>query len=158
MKFNFFKSGSKAASTSIQNTLLIDDNELDNFINQKIIEGSKFSEKINVFINGLKALDYIKSLVESKVSPNEKMPELIFLDLNMPIMNGFTFLNELHRLSEFYPEINQIKVAILSSSIYPEDIHRSSQDAYVIEFLHKPLTEMALDNLKKKYFVNEQSK
>ena len=70
--------------------MLVDDNDTDNFISKRIIEITKFSTNVIVKNSGKSALDY---LVENKEYP-EAIPDIIFLDINMPIVDGFVFLYE----------------------------------------------------------------
>ena len=77
--------------------MLVDDNEIDNIINEKIIEANSFADSILVFQTGQEALDYLKDNQN-----NEKdLPEIVFLDINMPIMDGFQFLEDFEKLDIF---------------------------------------------------------
>jgi CheY-like chemotaxis protein len=114
--------------------LLIDDNEIDNFINERMIISNDFAENIIVKTSSSSALDYLKD----RKNP---IPDIIFLDLNMPIMDGFAFLSAYDKLTEGYPELKQkAKIIVLSSSINPEDIDRASVNPYVYKYLNKPLS------------------
>lgn len=75
-------------------------------------------------------------------------PELIFLDLNMPVMGGWKFLEIF--TSEDYLEFNTIKVIILSSTIDPQDLAKAKTYSIVVDFLPKPITIGMLDYLKEK--------
>ena len=77
------------------------------------------------------------------------IPELIFLDLNMPVMGGWKFL-ELFT-SEHYSEFNNVKVIILSSTIDPQDLAKAKAFNMVADFLPKPITVGVLDYLKEKF-------
>lgn len=122
--------------------MLVDDNDTDNFISKRIIEITNFSEKVIVKNSGKSALDYLE---ENKETP-EQLPEIIFLDINMPIVDGFVFLYEYEKFS------NQIKdkcrVIILSSSDNKRDIDKIVNNDYVIKFVTKPLTEKTLEEIK----------
>jgi CheY-like chemotaxis protein len=74
-----------------------------------------------------------------------QIPDIIFLDLNMPVMNGWDFLE--HFSKEFYPQFNAIKVVILSSTIDPSDYLKAKQYEAVTHFLSKPLTVEMLQEL-----------
>lgn len=118
--------------------MLIDEDEIDNIINQKIIESNNFSEKVMVFQTGTEALDFLRS--NAKVAEN--LPDLIFLDINMPIMDGFQFLEEFEKLEA--PILNKSKIIMLSSSISPRDIDRAASNRFVKKYLNKPLNSRYL--------------
>lgn len=122
--------------------MLIDDNEIDNFISKRIIELSQFAKRVEVKDSGRSALEYLE---QHKEEP-DLLPELIFLDINMPIVDGFMFLYEL----ENFPKTVQkkCKVVILSSSDNKKDIDKIVSNDYVIKFITKPLTDQALSELK----------
>jgi CheY-like chemotaxis protein len=119
--------------------LLVDDNDIDNFINERIITSSFFSEKVIVKTSAQAALDFLKD----NASNSEVLPEIIFLDLNMPVMDGFAFLNEYEKLPDNVKK--STKIIVLSSSISPEDINRASTNPFVKKYLNKPLAEKYLE-------------
>ena len=119
--------------------LLIDDNDIDNFINEQMITTSHFSKIVTVKNSGEGALQFLRDHAQDL----ERLPEVIFLDLNMPAMDGFGFLAEYEKLSETVR--NFCKVVVLSSSISPEDINRASMNPYVLKYVNKPLGEKYLD-------------
>lgn len=122
-----------------KNVMLVDDNEIDNIINEKIIEANSFAEKILVFQTGQEALDYLK---ENQEKAND-LPEIVFLDINMPIMDGFQFLDDFEEFSTTVLE--KCKIIMLSSSISPKDIDRAASSKYVKKYLNKPLNARYLD-------------
>jgi CheY-like chemotaxis protein len=125
----------------VKKIMLVDDNDTDNFINKKIIEITKFSSDIVVKNSGKSALDY---LVEHQNDENS-LPDLIFLDINMPIVDGFIFLYEFEQLSDLLK--SKCKIAILSSSNNKQDIKRIIDNPFVISFITKPLSENSLKDL-----------
>lgn len=127
------------SSARFKRVLLIDDNEIDNFINERIITSSGFSEVCTVQTSTDSAIDYLKGLS----GQTDKLPEIIFLDLNMPGKDGFAFLEIFNGLDESIRITS--KVVVLSSSISPDDINRASSNAYVIRYLNKPLSEKYLE-------------
>ncbi|GAB4337066.1 MAG: response regulator [Flammeovirgaceae bacterium] len=131
-------------SKPVELVMLVDDNDTDNFINKRIIELTGFASSSNIIIknSGKSALEYL----QAEVNNQEKLPNLIFLDINMPIVDGFVFLYEFER----YPQQvkDKCKIAILSSSDNKRDIDKIVNNGFVIKFITKPLTEKALNELK----------
>lgn len=118
--------------------LLIDDNDIDNFINQRIITSFYFANTVIVKNSALGALEYLKKFTDN-------LPNIIFLDLNMPIMDGFGFLEEFHKLVAADEKYLQCKIIVLSSSMSPDDINKASINPYVHKYINKPLTESYLE-------------
>lgn len=120
---------------TIKHVLLIDDNAIDNYISKIILSNSGLAEKISVMNSAIDALEYLETL---KKSPDE-FPDTIFLDIQMPEMDGFGFLEV---FSEFPEDITaKTAVFMLSSSSDPKDIKRSTQYPAVKKFFNKPLSE-----------------
>lgn len=125
--------------------LLLDDNELDNFINRKTLEAVRFSDKIVVNNTAKNALDFLKSLHETGQKVQEAHPEVVFVDLNMPVMDGFQFLEA---MKETYPgNFDKTRIVILTSSLHETDKQRARKISESILFLNKPLTESMLMSL-----------
>lgn len=122
--------------------MLVDDNETDNFISKRIIEITKFAKNVVIKSSGKSALEYIGA---HRNDP-KKLPELIFLDINMPIVDGFVFLYEFEKFAEVVK--NKCRVIILSSSDNKRDIDKIVNNDHVIKFITKPLTEAALTEIK----------
>lgn len=128
----------KTNQARFRKVLLIDDNEIDNFINERMITSSLFALKVEVKNSADAALDYLRSL-----SDPADFPEIVFLDLNMPVKDGFGFLAEFDGLSAELK--SSCKVVVLSSSISPEDINRASTNPYVFKYVNKPLSDKYLE-------------
>ncbi|MEH0156836.1 response regulator [Limibacter armeniacum] len=127
---------------AVELVLLIDDNDTDNFINKRVIELTGFAGNIVVKNSGKSALEYLE---ENKDNP-VKLPNLIFLDINMPIVDGFVFLYE---FGSFNDTIKQkCKIAVLSSSDNKRDIDRIVDNEFVIKYITKPLSENALNEVR----------
>jgi len=122
--------------------MLIDDNDTDNFISKRIIELTQFARQVEAQNSGQGALDYLQQYQDEP----EKLPDLIFLDINMPIVDGFMFLYEFENLSQAIQ--NKCKVIILSSSDNQRDINRLINNEHVIKYVTKPLTQLALDEIR----------
>ena len=121
--------------------MLVDDNDTDNFISQKIIELNGFADRVIAKNSGKSALEYL----EANENDSEALPEVIFLDINMPIVDGFVFLFEFERFNEDLKK--KCKIAILSSSDNKRDIERIVDNDYVVKYITKPLTQDALGEI-----------
>jgi CheY-like chemotaxis protein len=132
--------------------LCIDDDPIALMLCKMVIKKTQFSNEIITAKNGLEGLDYFQSLKETAISdPLKKQPQLILLDLNMPIMGGWEFLDSF-RTNE-YIGYNTIKVIILSSTIDPEDLEKSKNYSMVLDFLPKPISKEMLEYLKTKFTI-----
>lgn len=118
------------------NTLcIIDDDHIFQFLAEKMAEGTDMVNHIEVFPNGLKAIDYFKSAQDSP----DYLPDIIFLDLAMPVMDGWDFLDEYLKIK---PQLKkEIKIYILSSSNDPSDMERARKFEEISEFVIKPVSK-----------------
>jgi CheY-like chemotaxis protein len=123
-------------TASYQTCLLIDDNYIDNFVTRRLLESSNFAENIIVSES---PTDAIKQLGDGTLKP-----DVIFLDIRMPLMSGFEFLDAYDKLPI---DKTVIKIFLLSSSFDPTDIKRSTDNKYITHFIHKPLTHKILEEL-----------
>lgn len=122
---------------------VIDDDIIHQFIMKKLVSDimSDNEKRILVFSNGLEGITYLKNTINKK----EDLPDIILLDLNMPIMDGWGFLNEYENL---FPRLGKdIAIYILSSSDNPKDIERVKEYQKVSGYLIKPITEEELEKL-----------
>jgi len=126
--------------------MIIDDNEIDNFINEKLLEAENFAEKILVFTSSISALEFFKNIRSKNGLPGELFPDMIFLDINMPIMDGFQFLEEFERINKHSK--SDYKIVMLTTSINPKDVEQSQKNKHVLMFMNKPLTSKLLSELK----------
>lgn len=113
--------------------MAVDDDPITLMLFKKVAQKASFAKEIINAMNGEEAITFINS-----ISSEDKKPQLIFLDLNMPIMGGWEFLDWFND-SNYYLS-NHTKVVILTSTIDPEDIKKSKTYSNVIEFLSKPIT------------------
>jgi CheY-like chemotaxis protein len=127
------------------NVMLIDDNELDNFINEKILEANHFSKKIYVNTGARSALEFLNNIVTMGEDYTGTYPEVIFVDINMPIMDGFQFI-EYHK-KNLDEKMHKPKIVILTSSVYHEDKQKANEISKDIIFLNKPLTQAMLETI-----------
>lgn len=122
--------------------MLVDDNDTDNFISKRIIEITKFAKEVEIKNSGKSALEYL----EQNKDNEDKLPNIIFLDINMPIVDGFVFLYEFEKFDQTLKD--KCKVIILSSSDNKRDIDKIVNNNHVVKFITKPLTESALEEIK----------
>ncbi len=115
--------------------LLIDDDEINNFISIKLIKKALSNAEISSCLNGKLA---IEQLTEMQQNSPEKLPDFILLDINMPIMNGWEFLDEYKRLN--IDTTGKSKIFIISSSVFSNDISRARSYPLVKNFISKPLS------------------
>ena len=128
------------------NLLVIDDDDINIFIIKKIVEKTGFDIDMVSKNNGQQAIDYLKQTISS----NLPLPQLILIDINMPVMNGWEFI-------EAYQELDFKKEAdlyILSSSVYENDIEKTKSYSSVKGFISKPLSIERLTELIKAIDIN----
>ena len=126
------------ATYRVKTALLVDDNEIDNFINERIIHTSGFAEQVIIKNSTDTAMEYLRSK-----SGDAGFPDVIFLDLNMPGKDGFVFLEEFKALAD--ADRKKTRVVVLSSSISPDDINKASTNPIVLKYVNKPLSEKYLE-------------
>ncbi len=125
--------------------MLIDDNEIDNLINQKMIEAADIAEHIYTHTGAKSAIEFLKNVSKLANISQEVLPDVIFLDIDMPLMDGFQFLDEFEKLAE--QTRNKCKVVMLTSSINPQDVNKSKKYSYVKAYINKPLSQSSLEKL-----------
>ncbi len=135
----------KKPDSRFSTVMLIDDNEIDNFINQKMIEGCNFADKVYVHTSARSALEFLQNIERNENFPRELIPQVIFLDISMPIMDGFQFLDEFEKLSGNIRD--GLKIMLLTSSINPLDQQKSTSIPAIANYMNKPLTKDHLSNL-----------
>lgn len=129
------------------NVLLIDDNDIDNFINERMVRGCRFADVVYVNSSTRSAIEFLRNMANNPNISVKEFPAVIFLDINMPILDGFQFLEELEKYDADF--VKNLKVVMLTSSINPEDEEKARRSKLVADFLHKPLTEDSLKKLTK---------
>jgi PAS domain S-box-containing protein len=128
--------------TKIKTVFLIDDDPIVNIISKKIIEKAEFAEKIEIYTNAGNALKELEEKFKANVND---LPQIVFLDINMPGTNGWDFLDEFEKMCD---EIKKnCKVYMLTSSIDPSDVKKSQSYETVKDFIVKPLTKEKLEKL-----------
>ncbi|MEC4050350.1 response regulator [Flavobacterium sp. SUN046] len=124
--------------------LLVDDDDALNYLHQRLLDISKFGNPVVTLENGKDALD---AFLEMSKSLNEKDLVTVFLDINMPVMDGWEFLKELKKMEHLLNFKHQI--FMLSSSINPDDIEKAEDDSLVTKYISKPLSLGLLEEIKK---------
>lgn len=128
----------------LKQVLLVDDDDVTLMICKLRLKKSNFCEEVFTGENGEEAVQFIEDQI-ALPAEQRALPELIFLDLNMPVMDGWTFLEIFeNKYLEIMPDT---KIAILSSSVDPLDEERAATHPCVMGFINKPLTEINLKNL-----------
>lgn len=125
--------------------MLIDDAGLDNFINEKLIKTYHFAKNIYVNTNTNSALEFLNNLATVSEEFPQIYPEVIFIDINMPIVDGFQFINSFTQTIE--KQAKKPKLVILTSSVAETDREKTANISTEIIFLNKPLNKKMLDLL-----------
>lgn len=128
--------------------LCVDDDPITLMLCKMVITRADFAQQIITAQNGEEALSYFDDLrVKNSGTNNCHYPKLIFLDLNMPVMGGWEFLD--HFSQEAYrSSFEDCKVIVLSSTIDPDDIKKAKTYPMVLDFLSKPISKEMLESLK----------
>ncbi len=124
--------------------LLIDDDHITNMLNERIIKYTQVAESVHVCISAQKALNLITDIIDKQ----ESIPEVILLDIRMPIMDGFGFLEEFAKIPESIT--SDVKIAMLTSSLEDSEKDRAYKYKNVIDFINKPLNEVKIREFIKK--------
>jgi len=131
---------------SIPCVLLVDDDKATNFFNERVVIKHNSFRTITTVQSGKAALEYLAKVEnEDAIKPN-----LIFLDINMPAMNGWEFLTEFAKLEKSITE--GVKVILLSTSSNPDDVNESIKNHSVDDFINKPLSLDLMDEVMEKHF------
>ena len=130
--------------------LLIDDDEPTNILHQIIIEEAEIAETVEIAESAKDALKFLQKERNGFASHTVKYPDLIFLDINMPGMNGFDFLKEYRALTQ-HTQLDAV-VVMLTTSLNPDDEDKARAVKEVNDYLNKPLTEEMLIDIIDRFF------
>lgn len=123
----------------MEKVLFIDDDEIQSFIVSNLFRRASIEVNLQSFLNGKEAIDYLESC-----SP-EAFPEFVFVDLNMPVMDGFEFISRFEK--KFSAKFNSTKVYVLSSSIRDDDKEKTMAYSFVKDFISKPISADVLKGI-----------
>lgn len=129
----------------IQKLLCIDDDETTLLLIRVVVQKALFAKEVITYTSGSEALNYYHNLSNVNNSKIVDAPQLVFLDLNMPLMNGWEFLDEF--IETYYANFSQTKVVVLSSSANPADKEKVKKYPMIIGYISKPLTTDLLKKL-----------
>lgn len=125
------------------NILLVDDDDITNFLNESLLLEMEIAEHIDVASDGLQALNFIRdhwTSGEGTIQASEN--KLILLDINMPVMNGFEFLEQFEKMKES----RQVKIALLTTSVNKKDMEKAGEYK-VKDYVEKPLNKEKISAL-----------
>lgn len=135
----------------LRSILLIDDDEPTNYLTQAIIEDAACTKTVKAVQSGQEALEYL--LNASGDDDGHAVPDLIFLDVNMPAMNGWEFLEKYRLLNS--EKRGKVMIVMLTTSLFPEDRQKAMEIPEVSGFENKPLTTQKLNRILDKFFHPE---
>jgi CheY-like chemotaxis protein len=130
----------------IRQVIVIDDDPINNIIFQKLSEISDFASDILTFISAVDGLDYLQKLEGEQQSP----PDIIFLDIRMPIVSGWEFLERLEKINQ-NGYFSDLSVYMLTSSSEQSDINKAKNFRMVTDYIVKPLSTETLARIKEKH-------
>lgn len=132
----------------VKSVLLIDDDKECLFLHKYALRESKYVEHIEVAMNGEEALEFI----QDAISTNKPLPEIVFVDINMPVMDGWEFMEEYDALPAHVK--SKMNVVMLSTSVNPDDELKASANANVWRYCQKNLTSHQVIELVAALYVN----
>ncbi|MCB2377613.1 response regulator [Hymenobacter sp. BT635] len=132
---------------ALASILLVDDDPITNFLNQRLLDELALTDKLLVALNGKEAL----ALIEQNCPSPEGCPALILLDVNMPVMNGFDFLAAYDELPVVRKQPQRSVIIVLTTSLHPRDVQRV-ESLNIAGFLNKPLTKEKVNGILMDHF------
>jgi CheY-like chemotaxis protein len=133
----------------LEKVICVDDDPIALLLSKLVLSKSDFATQIITAANGEIAIQYLERPEVIEENSNSKKPLVILLDLNMPVMDGWEFLEQFST-KQYIESYKDVKVILLSSSIDPNDIERSKEFPMVSAFLPKPLTKEMLNTILEK--------
>lgn len=130
--------------------LLVDNFDADNYYNDIILKNAGLCNHVKTAIGGIEALEYLEKASKNDPHGTFPIPDLLFLDINMPRMNGFEFMEEFKKLDEKLKA--SVVIVLLTTYLTSEDRTKALQYKEIKELMIKPLTIEAVSKLIEKYF------
>jgi CheY-like chemotaxis protein len=139
----------------IENTLppviaVIDDDTVYQFTASRTIKATKITDQILQFPNGQEALSFLNN----HAAQPAKLPDIIFLDINMPVTDGWKFLDEYRKMKEGFQK--DIQIYMVSSSIDPRDLSRAQNNPEVVEYVEKPVSLTKFSELLSRFGIADR--
>jgi CheY-like chemotaxis protein len=136
--------------------LLIDDNEADNDYHELVVRRADIANRLTTINSSIKALDYFNKCLTGTNTNEYPLPDLVFLDINMPALNGFELLDKIRRLPDPEGKKAKLKIYMLTGSLNPDDLKRATTEyADVITgFRIKPLSDTIFCDIISKHYTN----
>lgn len=131
----------------INKAFCIDDDPVSLVLSDLIIKKSAFAKEVVTAKNGKEGLEWFSAYFEKSNVIKQELPQIIFLDLYMPVMDGWSFLESY--IMKYTQRMPETKVVIVSSTVNPEDFLKANRYDIVIDFINKPLTAEGLSDLMK---------
>lgn len=132
----------------LNSILLVDDDEDCNFFHKRLINRMGITEEINVALDGEEALNYLKSTKDGK----HPQPAIIFLDINMPKVDGWEFLEEYEKLDDLQKA--QVVLIMLTTSLNPDDMERAKKNPLVHDYFNKYLDADRIQKVIEEHFAD----
>ena len=132
----------------LSNILIIDDDPMTSYLHKKLMEGFQVADHINIANDGEEALQHFNDRIQAE--SEEKIPQLVFVDLDMPLMDGFEFLEAYQDLN--FTNKGSVVIAVLTSSYSRSDINRVKEYPEVRDYIVKPLTKEKMTELMDTHF------
>jgi CheY-like chemotaxis protein len=133
-----------------QTVLLIDDDSISNFITEKLILREDFAREVTSYLSGEQALEYLQALEKQQLPA----PDIIFLDLNMPEMDGWEFMSAFKKLPQDFTAHSH--VFMLSSAVDSKDIVQARNMEEIEDFISKPLTKEDMGVIRERFTNKEE--
>jgi CheY-like chemotaxis protein len=129
----------------LNSVLLVDDDVINNFINDRLIRKAEIANDLHISTNGQEAITHLKTRLEKQ----ESCHELIFLDINMPVMDGFEFVDAFKKLN--FSNQDQVVIVMLTTSSNPKDLEKVKALG-IGGYINKPLTQEQIKDVISKNF------
>lgn len=142
---------------SLDLILLIDDNEADNEYHQLVIRRAEITKRLKSIDDSRTALEYFRHCFSDEDNASCPLPDLVFLDINMPALNGFELLDEMRKLPDPYNKLNRMRIFMLTGSLNKDDYDKAMYYYHdlIRGFRIKPLTDSIFLVIVQDYFTEK---